>query len=210
MRVKDLISLLALPVFAIAHPALTPRQNSWPGCQTTLSCNFWHIESSSMQARLDYMQYMQDTHFGPLNASTRFRAIEGVIKFFLSENLGAPGSWVSHVDAGIVEGIQSGAAASLGLPVAQSAPPANDNPGIAVWAAYYAGQHRSGGYATRQAHDSAWGEAEATSTEWAKEEVADVVGQPPATRRELNWYEFTKLFRWILRNEDLTILLLRP
>lgn len=205
-----LFAFLSLGGPAASLPSLLERQSAWPLCQTSLSCTFWDIESASMQARLDYVRSMQTDNFKPLNASTRFRAIEGVIQFFLSKHLGQPGSWVSHVDAGIIEGIQSGAASILGLSVPISAPPANDNPGIAVWAKYFAGQRISGGYSTRKAHDSAWGEAEATSTKWAKEEVADVVARPPATRKELNWYEFTKLFRWIMRNEDLTILLLRP
>lgn len=32
----------------------------------------------------------------------------------------------------------------------------------------------------------------------------------PATRQELNWYQFTILFRWIIRHEPETILLLTP
>jgi hypothetical protein len=210
MQASFLILIVHLTTLVVAQAALNPRQSGWPACQDTLSCSFWDIESASMQARLEYMQYMQASHFGELNATDRLLAIEGVILFFLSESLGEPGSWVSHVDAGIIEGIQSGAALALSLPVAVSAPPADNNPGITVWASYYDVQRSPDGFLTRQAHDSAWGEAEATSTEWAKVEVADAVAQPPATRRELNWYEFTKLFRWILRNEDSTILLLRP
>jgi hypothetical protein len=208
MRASFLATLLPL---VAALPHLNPRQGEaleWPACQSTLQCTFWDIESASVQARLDYMRYMQTAHFAPLNATDRFRAIEGVLLFFLGESIGAPGSWVSHVDAGIIEGIQSGAAASLGQEIAVSSPPADNNPGISVWADYFAGQRVLGGYPTRQLHDSAWGEAEATSTEWAKEEVADSV--QAATRRELNWYAFTILFRWITRNQDLTILLLRP
>lgn len=83
--------------------------------------------------------YMQTDHFAPLNASDRFRAIEGVIVFFLGENLGAPGSWISYVDAGIVEGIQRGGAIALGYSTETGG-----NPGSQVWATYFAGQRRPG------------------------------------------------------------------
>lgn len=61
-----------------------------------------------------------------------------------------------------------------------------------------------------QDHDYAWGLTEATATEWAKTAKADVLASAPATRQELNWYQFTVLFRWIIRHEPETILLLTP
>jgi len=79
--------------------------NEWPNCQKTLSSTFGQIASSSMAARLSYVRYLQSNFFGRLNAGNQYRAIEGVITFFERYNLGAPESWVSYVDAGIVEGI---------------------------------------------------------------------------------------------------------
>lgn len=63
---------------------------------------------------------------------------------------------------------------------------------------------------SHQEHDYAWGLAEATATEWSKASKADVLASAPATRQELNWYQFTILFRWIIRHEPETILLLTP
>lgn len=37
-----------------------------------------------------------------------------------------------------------------------------------------------------------------------------MLASPAATRQELNWYQFTILFRWIIRHEPETILLLTP
>lgn len=101
---------------------------SLPACWTGLKCSFHQIEEMSLYTRLSYVQYME-TRFAPLHAGNQFRAIEGVIKFFISKGLGGPGTWVSYVDAGIVEGIQRGGAIALGLGKSTGG-----NPGSAKWA----------------------------------------------------------------------------
>jgi hypothetical protein len=138
---------LLLTASALPSPSTSihSRQLNWPACQADLSCTFADIQSGTMQERLTFVEYMQTDHFGPLNASDRFRAIEGVIVFFLGKNLGAPGSWISYVDAGIVEGIQRGGAIALGYSTETGG-----NPGSEVWAQYFAGQRRPGGYPDRQ------------------------------------------------------------
>jgi len=157
-----------------------------------------------MQERLDYVRYMQTSFFGRLNAGNQFRAIEGVITFFVKNNLGRPGSWISYVDTGIIEAIQNGGAIVLGLGSRSTG-----NPGTEKWAAFFR-QMKAGGYASRGDHDSAWGEAEATATEWSKEQKADKLANRAATGQEKNWYTFTKVFRWIMRNEGKTTVLLTP
>jgi hypothetical protein len=87
---------------------------------------------------------MQSHFFGPLKSSNQFRAIEGVITFFLSKNLGAPNSWISYVDTGIVEGIQRGGAMALGLST-----DTGRNPGSALWRDFFVGQ-RDGTFKTRK------------------------------------------------------------
>lgn len=199
------LPLFLFPYTLFASPGvLSARQLNWPACQATLSCTFWDIESATMKARLDYMRYMQSARFISLNATDRFRAIEGVIEFFISQDIGKRGSWISHVDAGIIEGVQSGAAVVLKLPnaPAMSQAPANNNPGIALWKAYFEGQRRAGGYATRETHDHAWAKAEKAATEWAKVSVADKVANRAATKRELKWFNFTIIFRAIMLNES--------
>lgn len=102
-----------------------------PACWATLSCTFQQIESTTMTSRLDYVRYMQSEHFGPLKATNKFRAIEGVIEFFISKSIGTPGTWVSYVDAGIVEAIQRGGAIALGLSAETGG-----NQGTQLWADY--------------------------------------------------------------------------
>jgi hypothetical protein len=97
-----------------------------------LSCTFAEIEAMSMTARLDYVKTMQSKFFGPLKAGNQFRAIEGVITFFIQNNLGKPNTWASYVDAGIVEGIQNGGANTLGLHKKDGG-----NPGTKLWADFF-------------------------------------------------------------------------
>ena len=73
---------------------------------------------------------MQSEYFGPdLKCPTQWRAIEGVIEFFQSKNLGAPGTWVSYTDAGIIEAIQRGGAIALAMST-----DTGGNPGSELWA----------------------------------------------------------------------------
>lgn len=110
---------------------IDPPGAATPACWASLSCTFAEIESSSMSSRLEYVRYMQSAHFGPLKATNKFRAIEGVIEFFLAKSIGAPGTWVSYVDAGIVEAIQRGGAIALG-----TSSETGGNPGAQKWADY--------------------------------------------------------------------------
>lgn len=144
-----------------------------------------------MQERLDYVRYMQSDHFGPLRCGNQFRAIEGVIRFFIDERLGAPGTWVSYVDAGIVEGIQRGGAIALGLST-------NDggNPGSARWADFMR-KMRDGAFSSRDAHDAAWSNAEESATEYGRRR-GDAAASPPSNQT-LRWFKFTQLFRAIMR-----------
>ena len=84
-----------------------------------------------MADRLAFVRYMQTNFFGKLNAGNQFRAIEGVITFFQKNSLGAPESWVSYVDAGIVEGIERGGAIALGMSTEDGG-----NKGSALWASF--------------------------------------------------------------------------
>lgn len=140
-----LLSLSSLTLTLALPQALSPRDASpsplipidpsgaaaTPACWASLSCTFAEIESSTMTSRLEYVRYMQSEHFGPLKATNKFRAIEGVIEFFLAKNIGAPGTWVSYVDAGIVEAIQRGGAIALG-----TSSETGGNPGAQKWGDY--------------------------------------------------------------------------
>jgi hypothetical protein len=67
------------------------------------------------------------------------------------------------------------------------------NPGSAKWATYITGD-----WPTRAAHDKAWSEAEQASTEHGVA-VAEAHGQH-ATGVEQRFYQFSEIYRWVLRN----------
>jgi hypothetical protein len=78
---------------------------------------------------------MQSQFFADeLKCPTQWRAIEGVIEFFQSKDLGVPGSWVSYTDAGIIEAVQRGGAIALGLSAETGG-----NPGSQLWANFMTG-----------------------------------------------------------------------
>jgi hypothetical protein len=112
-------------------------------CRKDLSCSFAEIELMSMSTRLAYVRTMQSKFFGPLKASNQFRAIEGVIQFFISNNLGKSNTWISYVDAGIVEAIQNGGGNTLGLHSR-----VGGNPGTQPWEQFLLTM-KNGGYPSR-------------------------------------------------------------
>lgn len=155
----------------------------------------------SLQTRLDYVRNMQSSFFGPLNCGNQFRAIEGVILFFQKNNLGAVGSWVSYVDAGIVEGIQRGGNIALGMGGGEGG-----NPGSLPWASFMM-RMQDGALGDRGDHDLAWSQAEQAATEYGKK-LGDEEGLEVGLQLQL-WYWSTQLFRWIMRNRGTAINLLR-
>ena len=135
-------------VTAVASPLPPPPPPSSsatppPDCRTTLSCTFDEIQTWTMARRVQYMQDMQALRFGPLKAQDQFRAIQAVIDLFQEKGSGAVGTWVSYVDAGIVEAIQRGAGIALNLH--------NDdggNPGSRLWLSFF-NQMKAGQLADR-------------------------------------------------------------
>lgn len=108
--------------------------DAWPSCKTTLSCSFEAIASVTMSDRRTYVRTMQSYFFDTLNAGDQVRNVEGVITFFIDNDLGAPESWISYVDAGIVQGIQNGGAIALGMSAGTGG-----NPGSLYWADFFRG-----------------------------------------------------------------------
>ncbi len=190
-----IIGLVAALLIGLATPVAAA-----PDCSSTLSCSLDDINAMSMSERLEFVRDMESGPAAALGATDRWRNIEGVITFFVDHNLGAPGSWVSYVDAGIVEGIQRGIAIALGRST-----DTGGNPGSAKWASYLT-RLSTGQLTTRGAHDQAWSEAEQASTEYGNA-VAEAHGQP-ATAVEWRFYQFSEVYRWTLRNRPFVLDLL--
>lgn len=127
---RDISSTDAVP--ALVERSIPPDEGGpgVPSCWIKLNCSFHQIEDMSMATRLAYVRYME-SRFGTLKSSKQFRAIEGVIQFFIDKGIGGRGTWVSYVDAGIVEAIERGGAIALGIGKSTGG-----NPGSAKWAAF--------------------------------------------------------------------------
>ncbi|GAO19863.1 hypothetical protein UVI_02053270 [Ustilaginoidea virens] len=177
---------------------------------------------------------MQSQFFGQLKAGDQFRAIEGVVHFFMANSLGgASESWISYVDAGIIEAIQRGGAIALGLPAATYA---GKTGGANQWASFPSIQGGIG-FANRNVRGSQRVVPPLLGD--PPESAASVVSSPGAaangcfiqdhdrlwsvaeqaateygarladakfkrSAREQSWFECTQLFRWIMRNREAT------
>ena len=133
MKLSYLISVVALSSLGQANPILSveKRADPNPACWASLSCSFEQIEASDLNSRLRYVRYMQSSQFGPLKAGNKFRNVEAVIDWFIGQKVKTK-TWVSYVDAGIVHGIQTGAAIALG-----KSKPTGNRDGTQLWATYF-------------------------------------------------------------------------
>jgi len=197
MRRYAVLLLALLVALTTAAPAVADTRRTPAECAATLDCTADEINLMTMAERLEFVRAMQSGPGAQLGVPDRWRNIEGVITFFRDKGLRAPGSWVSYVDAGIVEGIERGLAIALG------ATDTFGNPGSAKWADYIT---TAQGNPTRAVHDRAWAVAEQASTEHGVA-IAESNGQF-ATGVERRFYQFSETYRWALRNRPVALDLL--
>ncbi|WP_394836949.1 hypothetical protein LVJ94_08585 [Pendulispora rubella] len=158
------------------------------------------IDAMSMPERLQFLQAMESGPAAEFGASDRWHNIEGIVMFFRDRQWGASGTWVSYVDAGILEGVERGLAIALGR-----ATDPFGNPGSQRWATYVTRLSR-GELEIRGPHDRAWGEAEQASTDHGVD-VAENHGQYASTV-EQRFFAFSEVYRWALRNRPMVLDLL--
>jgi len=199
---RRLLGILLVVVLGavVVSPAAADTRRTPADCAAALDCTAEDINLMTMAERLEFVRAMQSGPGAELGVTDRWRNIEGVITFFRDKGLGAPGTWVSYVDAGIVEGIERGLAIALGRST-----DGFGNPGSALWATYITGV-AEGSFATRGAHDRAWSAAEQASTEHGVV-LAEGHGQY-ATVVEERFYQFSETYRWALRNRPFALDLL--
>jgi hypothetical protein len=185
--VAAIVCGLLLPVGAEASPVRTPEE-----CAITLDCSAADIDAMSATDRL---VFVRDLQAGPaqliLAGFDRWRNIEGVLEFFIDHGWSTPGTWVSDVDAGILEGAERGLAIALGRSTDTFG-----NPGAPKWADYLTRLRHGELLADRSTHDRVWGDAEQTSTDWGTT-IASRRGHQP-TGVQSRWFQFTELYRFML------------
>ncbi|WP_043717495.1 hypothetical protein [Kutzneria sp. 744] len=151
--------------------------------------------------RLDFLRDLQSEWASRLAVDPcRWRNIEGVLEFFRDDELARPGSWMSIVDASILEGIERGTAIALGL-----SEDTFGNPGSTEWATYLR-RLSDGELDRRSVHDAAWSRAEQAATEHGLA-LANAIGVAP-TAAEWRFFQFSQVYRWAMRNEPTALLAL--
>jgi len=200
MRTALIVLLLPLLLLtgapAVAAPARGPQE-----CAAALDCTAAELDAMPMRQRLEFVRAVQDRVAAEYVPGFRhWRNIEGIIRFFAENGFGAPGSWVSHVDSGILEGIERGTAIAL-----HGGGSDFGNPGSELWADYLRRMQR-GELAERWVHDPAWGNAEQASTEHGLRLAEQHGARPSRVDRDI--YNFSELYRWMLRNPQPALLAL--
>lgn len=185
----SICAVLAGPAAARAAYPRTPAQ-----CAQALDCAAAEINLMTMSDRLAFVQAMERGPGARFGAQSRWHNIQGVITFFRDHQWGPSDTWVSFVDAGIVEGIERGLAIALGRPGGDYG-----NPGAPLWADYVT-KLRSGQLRDRGRHDRAWGIAEQASTDRGVY-LAEVVHGIPPSDVEQRFYDFSQLYREIMRTK---------
>lgn len=181
---------------ALAAPAAVAAGHRGPyECARELNCSPAEINQMSMRERITFVHALTEGPAAELvgDYEPRWANITGVIDYFADAGLGEPGSWISYVDAGILHGIERGIAIALGR-----GSETGGNPGALLWASYL--QRLAAGKLTdRMTHDKAWSTAEQASTEYGVHLAEQVHGIEP-NRAEQGLYQFSEMYRWVLRN----------
>ncbi|GAA5104862.1 hypothetical protein [Nocardia iowensis] len=99
----------------------------------TLDAPAADIDLMPMSDRLEFLRCLSDIHGAALGGADSWRRLEGVVQFFGNAGLGEPGSWLSRVNATVLEAVERGIAIAID-------PGADDfgNPGARAWADYLA------------------------------------------------------------------------
>jgi hypothetical protein len=186
-------------------PASAATHRGPSECAAALDCDAETINLMTMQERLEFLQAMSAGPAAELlpGYEPRWGNIEGIITFFRDRGMGAPGTWVSYVDAGILEGIERGLVIALGRGTATFG-----NPGAQRWATYLTDLSQ-GRLGNRSAHDRAWSEAEQASTDHGVHLAEDLHGQA-ASAVEARFFQFSEFYRLTLRQRPLLLGLFSP
>ena len=203
MRAPALTVVLLALVLLVSSVSPSARAEGLDGrsCASTLDCTAQELERMPLDERLVFIRALQDRVADEYVPGFRhWRNIEGLLTFFIEKGMGSPGTWVSHVDAFDVEAIERGVAIALGESTDDFG-----NPGAPLWADYL-DRMRRGELADRAVHDEAWSIAEQASTDHGRRQ-AESDGVSP-TRMEWNLFQFSELYRWMMRDPQSALIML--
>ncbi|KAK2873525.1 hypothetical protein FQN49_002283 [Arthroderma sp. PD_2] len=168
---------------------VSPKDACWEG----LTCSLCDIESMGMVDRLEFMKYLSVTRFSKLSAGDEFPAIEGFMDFFIRKDLAGPGTWLSLINAAVIESVEQGVAISLGLSNATYV-----NPGSHKWAGFF-DQRKNGKLTDRVSHDLSWAIANQAAIDYGTKLAKASPNLQPPSERELRWLQITGVQTTIMR-----------
>ncbi|MFG1857509.1 hypothetical protein ACGFJT_37135 [Actinomadura geliboluensis] len=187
---------------------LTPEQAA-----ESLTASASDIDQWSMVERRAFLRGLR-TAATPLGAGSKWANLEGVIAFFSESQLGAPGTWVSWVNAGVLESVQCGIALALDVPGLNldnpghylENPGAVHNPGAVAWAEYLT-QLTGGRLTLPSQHAHMWSMAKEVSTEAGVHLAEHVHGTRP-TGAERGFLQYARAYNWGMRNRPIVEVML--
>ncbi|MFC4048295.1 hypothetical protein ACFOY4_01255 [Actinomadura syzygii] len=144
-----------------------------------------------MPERTAYLQELCEVA-APLGATDRWTCLEGMIDFFATRSLGAPGTWISRVNAAVLESVQGGIALALDHGDVRDAVPAR------VWAEYLTLWHAEHLSLPFQ-HAQVWSNAQEISLEAALQHAEHDHGLRP-TAVERDFLSMVRAYNWAVTN----------
>ena len=176
----------------------TAAQAAAPGtpqyCIETMTCTIADFNGMTMDQRLQFIRGLSDGPAQQFRSGFKYwRAIEGVIEFFNDRGLGKPGTWISYVDGGILQGTERGIAMAAGMDSAGDM----GNQGADYWRTFLL-DLQAGRLGDRISLDHEWGLAEQQSTDAG---VNYAVGRASPSNLENNWFNWSQVFRYVMINE---------
>ncbi|WP_344547316.1 hypothetical protein [Actinomadura fulvescens] len=149
-----------------------------------------------MDDRLRFLRAVRSGLASRLGASDRWTTLEGLLRFFRVHDMGRPDSWISWVNAGVLEAV------ALGIAIAQDPAIADGraNAGSHAWADYLTRLSR-GELATATLHNQAWSRAEEISTDAGIALAEDLQGLSP-TPAEQRFLTLAQFYTWAIRNRS--------
>ncbi|MBK1785888.1 hypothetical protein [Prauserella cavernicola] len=199
------VALVLTLLTSVAAPSASAQSRDPLGCATTLDCSLAEIDAMTMPDRLEFLRAMSEGPAADIvgGHAPRWGNIEGIIAFFAAHEMGASGTWVSYVDAGILEGIERGIAIASGRGTDTFG-----NPGSLSWASYLQ-RLRDGELESRSAHDRAWSEAEQAATDHGVFVAEQVNGIAPSAV-EQRFFAYSEFYRWALRTRPALLDVVSP
>ncbi|MBO0882501.1 MAG: hypothetical protein J2P17_19645 [Mycobacterium sp.] len=174
--------------------ALDPNGPRTPeSCAEFLNCTVADFDHMSIADRDKFYQEFKQRWALRLGAPGGWENIKGVLQFFQDNNLGQSGSWVSWVDASILNGLETGAAMSEGLTTSDGG-----NTGAEKWETYLNHMREGDFYKDIYDQRKAWSEAEQAATDYGVSSAAKK-GLHASFTEEFFWQP-SQAYRWTLRN----------